>query len=164
MILPEELEAANALRNLSQGHRNQIATLLRLRECPEGTVLFHEGEESPFIYFVLAGEAHLEIEEPHGETVEVYTAGPGDMLGWSPVLGGRAMTATARTATRCRLAILGADQVQALCKRDPGFAAAFLREVGLILSDRLRHTRVGLAVARYYVRRSAYALAHEGSD
>ena len=60
----------------------------------DGTVLFHEGEASPFIYFILSGEVRLDIEYVDGERVTISTAGPGEMLGWSPVLGGSAMTAT----------------------------------------------------------------------
>ncbi len=82
----------------------------------------------------------LEVEEPGGP-VGVYVAGPGELLGWSPVLGGRGMTATARAAGRCRLAALDAERVRALCEKEPTFGLAFLRQLALVLSDRLSHTR-----------------------
>jgi CRP-like cAMP-binding protein len=71
----------------------------------------------------------------------VYTAGPGELIGWSPVLEQRRMTATARATTVCRLAAFEADRVRQLCEKDPQFGVAFLRQLALALSERLSHTR-----------------------
>lgn len=148
MILPEEMEFVPFLRGLDAPHRNRLALMARLKDCEAGTTLFRDGEESAHFYFVLSGTVNLEIEEPVGESVEITTAGPGEMLGWSSVLGSRGMTATARTATRCRLADFDGCQIQALCEQDPVFGAAFLRQIALVLTDRLSSTRRHLAKAR----------------
>jgi CRP-like cAMP-binding protein len=124
--------------------------------------VFRTGEASSFIYFVLNGTVDLEIEEPVGESRKVATAGPGELLGWSPVLGRRAMTATARAATRCRLAALDVGQLLALCERDPHFGMAFLRQVALVVSDRLSGTRRHLARALSH--RGPLGAPPEGSD
>src|SRR5262245_61522920 len=148
MILPDEISGIEFFQNLGESHRNQVALMARLEERTEGTVLFGEGEASSCIYFVLTGTISLEVVEPDGESVEVCTAGPGDLVGWSPVLGRPTMTATARALTRCRLAAIEAKQVLALCERDPRFGMAFLRAVALVLSERLQGTRRCLALAR----------------
>ena len=106
MILPEEVERIDFLRNLGEPHLHKIAAMARLAECLQGTIVFREGQDSPSIYFLLSGKVGLEVAEPDGESVEVYSASPGELLGWSPVLGQRAMTATARAVTRRRLAVL----------------------------------------------------------
>jgi len=162
MILPEELVSIEFLRNIGEPHLNQIALEALLKEYPEGTVVFREGQDSPFIYFVLTGKVDREVEEPDGKSARVYTAGPGELLGWSPVLGRRAMTATARAVARSRLAVLGVDQILALCEREPRFGLAFLRQITLVLSERLRHTRRSLARALSH--RPEVAAAPEGSD
>jgi CRP-like cAMP-binding protein len=154
MILPEELRGIEFLENLGAEHLNRIAMMARLEEHLEGTILFQEGQPAPFIYFVLSGTVGLEVTEPDGEAVEVCTVGPGELLGWSPVLGGRAMTATARTQTRCRMAVLDVKQVLELCERQPQFGVAFLRQVALVLSERLHGTRRCLALARSVSTRS----------
>jgi CRP-like cAMP-binding protein len=147
MILPEEMESVVFLRNLGKAHLIRVASLARLRECAEGTVLFHEGSDSAYLYFVLSGKVGLEVEEPGRGPVRVFTAHPGDLVGWSPVLGRRSMTATARAAADCRLAALDAREVAELCERDQRFAAAFLRQAACVLSDRLWGTRRLLARA-----------------
>src|SRR5262249_36184527 len=112
----------------------------------------------------LCGTVSLEVEEPDGEAVEVAAAGPGDLLGWSPVLGSRAMTATAYVTARCRLAVLYVPQLLALCEREPQFASAFYRQSALALSDRLGNTRRHLAAARTVSQRLPFAATVEGND
>jgi CRP-like cAMP-binding protein len=147
MILPEEMESVGLLRNLGEPHVRRLASLASLQECSEGTVLFQEGTVSSCLYFVLRGRVSLEVEAPEQGPVQVFTAGPGDLLGWSPVLGRKAMTATGRAVTRCRLALLDARELETVCEQDPKFAAAFLRQTALVLSDRLQRTRRLLARA-----------------
>jgi CRP-like cAMP-binding protein len=161
MILPKEMESVVFLKNLGEPHLNRVATLAKLLECPEGTLLFQEGVDSDHLYFVLRGTVSLEVEEPDVGPVQVFTARPGDLLGWSPVLGRHSMTATGRAITRCRLAALDAREVEALCERDPLFAAAFLRQTASVISHRLWATRRLLARA---LGRRPVGVAAEGSD
>jgi CRP-like cAMP-binding protein len=74
LILVEELYNIEFLRKLGEPYLNQIALLARLRECPEGTMVFREGQDSPFIYFVLTGKVSLDVQEPDGKSARVYTA------------------------------------------------------------------------------------------
>jgi CRP-like cAMP-binding protein len=163
MILPEELEAVPFLQGLDEPHRNRMARIAQLRECGAGTRLFGQGQPSSCIYFVLSGEVSLGVGEAGGETVEVAAAGPGDLLGWSPVLGRPTMTATATATSRCRLAVFDAPQLLAWCERDPQFGLAFLRQIALVLSDRLDSTRRRLAAARTASQRLPSASPVEGS-
>jgi CRP-like cAMP-binding protein len=152
MILSEELESIGFLRDLGESYLGQIALMAWPKEYDEGDILFHEGDTSPVLYFILRGEVSLETERRDGGPVSIYTAGPGEMVGWSPVLGRGVMTATARASSRCRVAVLDAKRILALCEKDPHFGVAFLKQVGVFLSERLNSTRRCLAAA------------HEGSD
>src|SRR5262249_46347240 len=111
MVSPEEMQCVGFLRDLSEPYLSQVAAMARLEEWSKGKVVFREGEASPLIWFILRGEVRLDIEYVDGEQVVIYTAGPGEMVGWSPVLGRSAMTATARVASRCRLAVLEVSRV-----------------------------------------------------
>ncbi len=161
MILPEEMESVSFVRGLGKEYLARVAALARPRECSAGTVLFKEGAESPYLYFVLSGTVGLEVVENGRGAVRVYTARAGDLVGWSPVLGRRSMTATGRVLTDCRLAALDTQEVAGMCERDAGFAAAFLRQTARVLSDRLWSTR--RLLARALDHRPLEALA-EGSD
>jgi CRP-like cAMP-binding protein len=133
------------LQNLGPLHATPIALMAQLQEYPEGTVLFREGQKSPFIYFVLRGVVTLEVQTSPGKTVPVHTVCPGESLGWSPVLGLPAMTATARTKDWCRLAALPVEKLLAFCEKDPRFGMAFMGQIAVAMANRLRAARLRFA-------------------
>jgi CRP-like cAMP-binding protein len=144
MVLLDELENIGFLRPLSAVYREQIASIARPKACEAGTIIFREGQNERQVYLVLSGEVGLEIRVPGIEVVQVHRVGPGDLLGWSPVLGRGAMTATARALTRCRLTALDAEQIRALAERDTRFGMEFFRSMSTALAERLRATRLQL--------------------
>ena len=162
MITAAEMKEIRFLQNLGEKYLNQIATMARLKECKKETVVFRQGEGSPFIYFVLSGKIGLEVEEPDGKSARVSTIGPAELAGWSPVLGRQAMTATARALTDCRLAVLDVGQILDLCDREPYFGVAFLRQIASVVSERLWDTRRNLARALSH--RPLFAGPIESSD
>jgi CRP-like cAMP-binding protein len=162
MVPQEELEKVEFLRNLGQQPLGRLALLAQLKECTAGTVLFREGEDSANIYFLLSGQITLAAKGSDGAAAEVHAARPGELLGWSPVLGRHAMTGTARAATATRLAAFRLKDITELGETYPRFGIAFFREVARTLSDRLWATRHRLASV---VGNGAPPLAEvEGSD
>jgi CRP/FNR family transcriptional regulator, cyclic AMP receptor protein len=145
MILPEGMENIEFMQNLSPTYAGLIAMAVQIKECPPGTVLFRERQECLYIYFVLRGTVSLEIEASPQKTVEIQTLGPGELLGWSPVLGMGPMTATACTTDSCRIAALAVDRLLALCDGDPQFGMAFMRQIAVALAKRLKATRSRLS-------------------
>src|SRR5262249_2766315 len=134
MTLLEEMASVRALWGLGEPHLHKLAALAQGQECPEGAVLFREGEGSPSLFVILGGRVTREVRAGDRGTTAVYAAGPGELLGWSPVLGRGAMTATGRAATPCRLAVLDGARVAGLIEQDPPFGVAFLRQIALIVS------------------------------
>ncbi len=163
MISTQELSCSPFGLDLSEPQRRKLDELICLQEIPEGVLLFEEQQNSPFIYFVLEGLVNLGVGS-NGEAVDIDRVGPGELLGWSPAFGRHSMTASARTATNCRLAAIEVKRLVELCDRDPEFGLAFLRQIGLHVSERLRSTRRALARVRTLHLHSPYALRHEGSD
>jgi CRP-like cAMP-binding protein len=145
MIAPEELDRVGFLRNLGGPHLNQLATMAEPKEYPAGAEIFRQGEDSPYLYFVLDGEVALDIRVSGREAVEVHRAGPGEFFGWSPALGRHAMTGTGRAAAPTRMALFGVARVLELCELDPAFGMAFFRQVARVLAWRLDETRQRLS-------------------
>jgi CRP-like cAMP-binding protein len=145
VIDPHEMGDIPLLRDLGGRYAEDLARMARLEERPAGAVIFRRHQDCKHIYIVLAGEVGLELPVSGQEIVEVHRVGAGELLGWSPVLGRRAMTATARAATPVRLAVLDAGQVVQLCERDPHFGTAFHRQVAVVIASRLDDVRARLA-------------------
>jgi CRP-like cAMP-binding protein len=164
MSLAEELVEVKTLRGLGEAHLQKLAAIALPREFPAGAVLFREADNATCIFILLSGEVSLEVNmRDRGPTV-IYAAGPGELVGWSPVLGRHAMTATARVTTPCRLAVLEVAQVNELIQKDLQFGVAFLRQLALIVSDRLGATRHCLASVRGHFESPRFGVLREGSD
>jgi CRP-like cAMP-binding protein len=161
MISPQDMAKVPFLRDLGGPYAEQLTRIAGLKEYAPGAVIFRQGEDFPFLCLVLDGKVSLDVAVS-GQSAEVHRGGPGELLGWSPVLGRRAMTATGRATTPLRLAVIEIDQVLALCERDPSFGTAFYRQVALLLSSRLDETR--RALSRQLTNRPALGAPSEGSD
>ena len=159
MISPQEMAKVPFLRHLGGDYGGELARLAELQERPAGAVIFRRAQDLSVLYFVLDGEVGLEFYVTPHEVAEVHRVGPGDMLGWSPVLGRRSMTATARAVKPVRLAAISVDQIVQMCERDPRFGYAFYRQVAIVLSSRLDDTHRQLS--HHLTRRPVQA---EGSD
>lgn len=144
MILLDELEEVRFLGDLSAESVRRIAQLAQLREFCAGSVIFAEGQNTPFVYLILEGEVAIEIHVPGRGNASVQTLQPGELLGWSPLLRSGPMTATARALTRCRLAALDTEQIRALGEHEPHFVMELLRCTAMTLARRLSATRLKL--------------------
>ncbi len=164
MSLAEEMGTVHALRGLGEAHLQKLAAIAHPRECPTGALLFREADDSTFIFVLLKGEVTLEVSMRDRGPTAIYAAGPGELLGWSPVLGRHSMTATAKVTTPCRLAVLEVGRLNELIQQDPHFGVAFLRRLGLIVSDRLSATRQCLAAVRDHSDLPRFSVLREGSD
>ncbi len=164
MPLTQEMVAVKTLHGLGEAHLQKLAAIASPRECPAGAILFREADDSSTIFLLLSGEVALEVSRRDRGSAAIYAASPGELLGWSPVLGRHAMTATARVTTPCRLAVLEVARVNELIQKDPQFGVAFLRQLALIVSDRLSATRHCLASVREHFESPRFSVLREGSD
>ena len=131
---------------------------------PRGGRPLPGGDDSTFIFVLLSGAVLLEVNLRERGPTAIYAAGPGELLGWSPVLGRHAMTATATVTAPSRLAVLEVARVGELIGRDPPFGVALLRQLALVVSDRLAATRRCLAAARDHSELPRFSVLREGSD
>jgi CRP-like cAMP-binding protein len=141
MVPLETLKAVRWLQGIADDQLQQVASVAEVQEFPANAVVFREGQTSSSLYLVAEGSVSLEINVPGGGSVRFQTVGPGELLGWSPLLDVGPLTATARTLAPSRLIAIDAAQVQALCAHDTGFGYEFIRRVAQVLSRRLDATR-----------------------
>jgi CRP/FNR family cyclic AMP-dependent transcriptional regulator len=160
MVLLEDLEKFDLLQEFSPVYRKQLASLATSKNFLPGSCIFQEGDHERCVYVVAEGKVVLEIKVPSLGVVRVHQVGPGDLLGWSPILGRGWMTATARALTPCRLIALDAEQLRALAERETRFGMEFFRSMASALADRLRATRLQLPDPR---QRQMLGMS-EGSD
>lgn len=129
---------------LSDSTVSKLATLLSLCDFSAGKVIFEEGAENPWLYFIVSGEVGLEMCVPARGCTRILTLGPGDLLAWSALLGGGRMTATAIALRPTRVLAASGQEVRSLCDSDSVFGYEYMREMATALSKRLVATRLQL--------------------
>ena len=110
----------------------------------EGKVVFREGEPASQIFLVVSGSVSLEIYAPGVGSKRILTIGPGDLLGWTPILEQTRASATARALSATRAIAINGGQILTLCVHNPSFGYEFMRQVALELAKRLSATRMQL--------------------
>jgi CRP-like cAMP-binding protein len=144
MIPRESLEDLRFLQDLTPAHLEQIGAIAELREVPAGAVVFREGTPCAFLYVVQNGLVQLELRVPGRGPVVLQTIGPGELLGWSPLLGQGPMTAGARAVVPCRLVAFHTPQLLALVEHDTRLGLELMRRAAAALAQRLEATRLHL--------------------
>ena len=143
-VTPEFLKTLAFLAPATDDELRQLAPAARVEQHPAGTVLFAEGDHLPHVFVVVAGTVALEINGADHRPRRFQTVGPGELLGWSPLLGSGPMTAAARALTDVRAVALDAKAVLALCDQDPKFGFQFMRRTAAAVAARLGATRLQL--------------------
>jgi CRP-like cAMP-binding protein len=77
--------------------------------CPNGTVLFAQGERARGVFILRSGRAKLTAASPSGESVVVSVAKAGDFLGAGACLLGLPCEISAQTIERSEVSFVGRD-------------------------------------------------------
>lgn len=143
-------EVLQTLRDLhfdsgvTEDYLDGLADIAELEDFEQDVVIFREGDVPTHLYLIVSGAVALELGIPGQPPKRIHTVGEAELLGWSPVLSGEKMTATARTLQPTRTVKIGGQQLLALCERDPKFGYEFMRRTALALAKRLTATRLQL--------------------
>ncbi|MEX0704103.1 MAG: cyclic nucleotide-binding domain-containing protein [Planctomycetales bacterium] len=140
----EMLRNVQFLREVSDELILQLAGISQAIDFPAGSVVFRQGEPARTIFLVVEGEVVLELCAAGVGCRRILTVGPGDLLGWSPVLENERLTATARTVEATRLIALDGAQLRSMGERSPRLGYEFMKRAALALAKRLTATRMQL--------------------
>ncbi|TPW04495.1 MAG: Crp/FNR family transcriptional regulator [bacterium] len=134
-----EARLSNPICQLPAGAFDRIFGESRVAKCEPGAVLFRQGDMTPDIVIIRAGQVKIVFEHPDGAEQILRLAGPGETLGLSRKPGqGMPVTAIARKGVSvCRTHLSDVDR---LIHSDPEFALAWAH----VLADEMERTRESL--------------------
>ncbi len=141
MVPLETLRTVGFLEGFPPEYLQPLASVARVVDVAANDVIFNEGQKSPDIYLVVEGKVALELWVAGRGATTIQTVGPGRLLGWTPLLGHGAMTATARALEPGRLVAINAMQALDACANNPRFGFELMKRTALALSRRLNATR-----------------------
>jgi CRP/FNR family cyclic AMP-dependent transcriptional regulator len=142
--LLEELRDADFLGDLPDGCLRQLASIADRACFSEGDIIFRQGEAAAQAHVLTAGNVSLEVCAAGLGCQRLMTVGPGELLGWSPLLGDTRLTATARTLEPTTTIVLDGGRLRALCDADPRLGYELMRRTARALAQRLSATRMQL--------------------
>ncbi len=140
-VRTDEIARFDGFGRLPEPHLERLAAIARRTKAPAGTVLMREGDDAGDVYIVLDGAVDLSLE---GATQVFSTLAPGDLLGWSALLGGGARVATATAATEVDLVVIAGEPLRRLCVADPAVGYAVMRAAFACVAHRLSAARRAL--------------------
>ena len=132
-----------AFADLDDAERATVAALARVEQVPAGTTLFRESEPADDLRFILEGRISLGMRFGGRGEVIVLSLGPGELVGWTALLGGT-WTATARAVARSTLLRLPGAELSALCEREHDIGYAIMKRLFAAMALRLHDTRLQL--------------------
>src|SRR5262249_53571811 len=103
--------------------RAALAALAARRDYHAGSVLFREGMAADDLFLINSGLVALDLNVSGRGPVRILTIGPGEMLGWSALLGRSSMTATATALEETTAFAISGIQLRSLC--DQNYEAGF---------------------------------------
>jgi CRP-like cAMP-binding protein len=122
----------------------QLAAESTLEQITAGAVIFREGKKNDNLYLVRTGRLALEMNVPGRGAVRILTLGPGEMAGWSALLGQGHMTASAVAVEDTEVVVAPADKLRELSETSRDFGFYLMRHMAAALSKRLVATRLQL--------------------
>lgn len=123
---------------------DDLAAASTIQQVSAGTVVFRESGANDNLYLLRSGRLALEMNVPGRGAVRILTIGPGEMVGWSALLGQGKMTASAVAVEDAELVVAPADSLRELCKANDEFGHQMMRQMADALSKRLVATRLQL--------------------
>lgn len=132
------LKQKDLLWKLDKPFVKEVMALVVKESHKKGTMLFRQGDEANYLFILTKGHVKLMI----GDTSQsVYIVNhPGEIFGWSSIVGRKAYTASAECADSTSLQKVSRDELLKLIEKDPVNGLAFFRRISEMLGNRLLHS------------------------
>ena len=112
----------------------------------EGKILFPEGAKAKFFYILLKGRIKLEVGEIR--QLVYIVEHPGEVFGWSSLVGRELYSATAKCMADTKLVKFAGDEFRAVLEKDPRNGLELFRRLSGALGERLISSYGALAFAQ----------------
>jgi CRP-like cAMP-binding protein len=111
---------------------------------PAETEVIREGQVASEFFLVLDGRLVVQTHVPGRGTVTLQTLTRGDVLGWSWLTANASFAFAARTLQPTTALVFDGTTLLRECEQHARLGYLLMRRFALVMSDRLRHTRMQL--------------------
>lgn len=144
MTFPDCAGESGFLCELPPACLAKVRGLLSSRHYAPGATIFEEGAFHDELHSIVSGHVRLDMRVPGKGRTPILTAGPGDVLAWSAVIGDQIMTTSAVALEAVETMAITGSALRAACEADHELGYQVMRQLATALSRRLVATRLQL--------------------
>ena len=133
----EVLRMFKIFEELNDRELEQVAHAAKTEELGEGARLTEAGFAATTLYLIMDGRVTLSVRGSKGQAVAVDELGPGQILGWSTLVGPYVYTATATTAEKSRLIVFNGSRLREIFEINNHIGYRVLKGMGNVVSKRI---------------------------
>ncbi|HLF26274.1 MAG TPA: cyclic nucleotide-binding domain-containing protein [Anaerolineae bacterium] len=143
-MLTQELARLPLFKGFQVRHLEQLAPLFHRVHFRAGTKVFNEGDRASELYLVEAGEVAIRLRPHDGGVLELSTAQPGSIFGWSAALNRLRYTSSAVCLTDVQALAIGGDDLREAMRADPELQALLFERLAQTVASRFESIRTQL--------------------
>lgn len=135
-----EFRAIPVFQGLNEEELRSIAWCVRRVSAPPGELLFDAGDTSNGAYIIRSGQVDVEFVFPDGGTRLLARLHPGRMVGELSLIDSSPRHLRARVWMMAELLLIDKDRFDELRRRHDPAAHKVIRNIALVVCERLRDT------------------------
>jgi CRP/FNR family transcriptional regulator, cyclic AMP receptor protein len=129
---------------LPENVQESLASSAVVHRFPAGALLFSENCQNDQLMIIWLGRVALDMHVPERGNIRILSLGPGEVVGWSALLGTGRMTTSATALEDTQVVCFSAPALQAACEGNHSFGYFLMNKVAASLAGRLLDTRLQL--------------------
>ena len=145
MVSPDWLKKTELFETLDESQLSAILSHSRVESCPEGRIIFQEGEEASHLYVLVEGAIELSVKAR--EKVGFLTSKiqrEGRVFGVPSLLEPYRYNMMAKCLMPSRILRIEADYLKRWMEEDPTLGMAIMKKLALIYFNRVNELRAGV--------------------
>ncbi len=145
MVSPDWLKKTELFETLDESQLSAILSHSRVESCPEGRIIFQEGEEASHLYVLVEGAIELSVKAR--EKVGFLTSKiqrEGRVFGVPSLLEPYRYNMMAKCLMPSRILRIEADYLKRWMEEDPTLGMAIMKKLALTYFNRVNELRAGV--------------------
>jgi len=129
------IDTAYLFEGMREETRKMILQTAREESHAQGDILFHQDDPARNFYILTEGRVRISVG-PQGLLAHV-ASDPGDMIGWSSLVGNKTYTASAECLGPVKVSKIEKSQLDKILHDDPISGMTFFRHLAALIGRRL---------------------------
>jgi CRP-like cAMP-binding protein len=129
------IDTAYLFEGMNEETRGKILETALVESHPPGDFLFHQDDPARNFYILTEGRVRISVG-PQGLLAHV-ASDPGDMIGWSSLVGNNTYTASAECLGPVKVSKIEKSQLDKILLEDPVSAMTFFKRLAALIGRRL---------------------------